>query len=361
MYTGTRSWIRVLACASAGVAAALSWSQSLIWLGTLGGDYSAATAVSADGKVVVGVAKNTAGQERAFRWTESDGMKDLGTFGGSDSTASDISANGKFVVGGAMNTAGQSRAFLWTESTGMQDLGTLRGYNNSHATSISEDGKVVIGFVLESTLSDDGKARAFRWTQASGMQDLGVLPEYEKKILAFDVSADGKVVVGYAEDEYGIQHAFRWTEANKLQDLEWTEEGDPSAAYGISEDGKIVVGTAEVEEDEHLHAIRWTQSSGMQDLGKLRGFNTFLRRISADGKVGVGFGMNDEGELRAIRWTQAGGIEDLNVAYASLLKDGSRLESGTGISSNGRYIVGEGYNAATKRKEAYLLDTRGKR
>jgi probable HAF family extracellular repeat protein len=55
--------------------ATVAWSQSLTWLGTLGGDWSEAFGVSADGSVVVGVAQNAAGYDRAFRWTAEGGWK----------------------------------------------------------------------------------------------------------------------------------------------------------------------------------------------------------------------------------------------------------------------------------------------
>jgi hypothetical protein len=50
-------------------------------------------------------------------------------------------------------------------------------------------------------------------------------------------------------------------------------------------------------------------------------------------------------------------MEDLNITFASLLADGSVLGWATAISPDGRYIVGTGWNAATKRTEAFLLDT----
>ena len=241
--------------------ATVAWSQSLTWLGVLpGGDWSWAYGVSADGSVVVGWARNAAGQLRAFRWTASGGMQDLGTLGGVWSNAWDVSADGAVVVGRAENAAGQLRAFRWTASGGMQDLGTLGG-NTSEA---------------------------------------------------YGVSADGAVVVGWADNAAG-----------------------------------------------QLRAFRWTASGGMQDLGTLGGVRSWAYGVSADGAVVVGEAQNAAGDYRAFRWTVGGGMEDLNLTYASLLTNGSELWTASAISPDGRYIVGYGYNAATGRDEAFLLDTQG--
>jgi len=238
--------------------ATVAWSQSLTWLGTLGGGGSGAFGVSADGSVVVGEAINAAGQSRAFRWTASGGMQDLGTLGGGRSEASGVSADGAVVVGYAYNAAGQWRAFRWTASGGMQDLGTLDGYGSD----------------------------------------------------AYGVSADGSVVVGWARNAAGQDRAFRW-QNGVMQDL-GTLGGCCSAAYGVSADGTVVVGRA------------W----------------------------------NAAGQWRAFRWTVDGGMEDLNTTYASWLTNGSVLYEARAISPNGHYIVGQGYNAATGRYEAFLLGTR---
>lgn len=88
-----------------GLAATASWSQSLTWLGTLGGSGSFAYGVSADGRVIVGVSGNASGYLRAFRWTRAMGMQDLGTLGGTDSWAYGVSADGRVIVGGAYTPA----------------------------------------------------------------------------------------------------------------------------------------------------------------------------------------------------------------------------------------------------------------
>jgi probable HAF family extracellular repeat protein len=278
-------------------AAQPSLAQRLIWLGTLpGGSESAATGVSADGSVVVGWAQDTAGKARAFRWTAAGGMEDLGTLGGDESGAAGVSADGSVVVGVAYNAAGDRRAFRWTEAGGMQDLGTLPGGGWSEAYGVSADGSVVVGI--------SGR-RAFRWTAAGGMQDLGTLG------------------------------------------------GSGSAAYGVSADGSVVVGIS------GRRAFRWTAAGGMQDLGTLGGSGSVAYGVSAGGSVVVGSAQNAAGQWRAFRWTAAGGMEDLNITYAHLLTNGSVLEGASAISPNGRYIMGGGYNAATGRGEAFLLDTQG--
>ena len=173
-------------------------------LGTLGGDGSVATAVSADGSVVVGQADNAAGQPRAFRWTAQTGMQDLGTLGGESSYAWAVSADGSVVVGVITIVAGQGHAFRWTAQTGMQDLGTLGGESSS-ATAVSADGRVVVGLAANAA----GKTRAFRWTAQTGMQDLNqvcanLLSKGWVLKVANDISPDGRYIVGDGYNEATI-------------------------------------------------------------------------------------------------------------------------------------------------------------
>jgi probable HAF family extracellular repeat protein len=124
----------------------LSTPAVFIPLGFLpGGTASEAYAVSHDGSVVVGRARNSAGQWRAVRWSLSDGqilqILDLGTLGGSESEAYGISADGSVVVGSAINAAGHWRAFRWTASGGMQDLGHAGRRYKSVAYGVSADGE----------------------------------------------------------------------------------------------------------------------------------------------------------------------------------------------------------------------------
>jgi len=144
-----------------------------------------------------------------------------------------------------------------------------------------------------------------------------------------------------------------------MQDL-GTLGGDWSWAYGVSADGAVVVGWAENAAGQR-RAFRWTASGGMQDLGTLGGNTSGAHGVSADGAVVVGEAQNAAGQWRAFRWTASGGIEDLNLTYVYVLScsvtPGSVLIAAHAVSSDGRYIVGWGRNAATGRYEAFLLDT----
>jgi probable HAF family extracellular repeat protein len=95
----------------------------------------------------------------------------------------------------------------------------------------------------------------------------------------------------------------------------------------------------------------------MQDLGTLGGHESWAYAVSADGAVVVGWSYDTDWRQCAFRWTASGGMEDLNRTYASLLTNGSWLLEARAISPDGRYIVGWGDNAATGRREAFLLDT----
>jgi probable HAF family extracellular repeat protein len=303
----------------------------------------------------------------------------LGSLGGlgTDSVAFDVSADGSVVVG---YSAG--RAFRWTVQGGMQNLGAPPPFSNSRATAVSADGSVVVGSGEDSPGYGANRI-AFRWTAASGLQLF--LPWSNRYSTANDVSANGAVIVGVAENDQEVQQAFRWSASTGLQWLnlngwQW------SAANAISPDGRIVAGGASV--NGSLHALRWVEGTPQQlwtegiahsvsadgniVVGELRlsshavacrWVNGVLQTLDTPRTRSVAYGVSADGSVvvgesndRAFLWTPQTGLQYLDELYANLLGGGSSLWAAYAISPNGRYIVGYGWNMASFRFEAFLLD-----
>lgn len=266
---------------------AFRWTATsgMVDLGTLdGGDYSLASSISANGGVVVGqsITRTTSMEWHAFRWTPAEGMTDLGTLGTGYSTASAVSADGRVVVGNVGN-----HAFRWTVSDGMVDLGA----GTARAVGVSADGSVVIG----DAFSNNGVRSAFRWTQNGGITNLDTLGSRDSYTVG--LSADGSVVIGDSITQNGsVYHAFRWTQQSGMTDL-GDLGGEGSSARAVSADGRVVVGTAWTTGNRDLRAFRWTQATGMQSIEDwLRANGVAVARemtynavaTSSDGSVVVG-------------------------------------------------------------------------
>jgi probable HAF family extracellular repeat protein len=232
-------------------AAAAGQSYSVTDLGTLGGASSGALAINDVGQIA-GISSLSDGDDRAFVWSKTQGMKDLGLLHAGDltSTASGINDAGQ-VVG----TSG-GYAFLWTKSGGMQDLGNLGG------TGVNAYGINSLGDVVgDSYLSDGSQQHAFLWTQASGMQDLGTLGGIASVAYAIN---DSEEIVGFSFLSDNVtEHAFLWTAADGMQDL-GTLGGQSSVAYGINLLGEVV-GIADNTSTSSV-AFTWTQAGGMRPM-----------------------------------------------------------------------------------------------
>jgi len=348
--------IRLDALLSASVLSLMAtagWSQTLIWLGTLGGNSSTAYDVSNDG-VVVGQAANSAGQGRAFRW-QNGVMTDLGTLGGANSGAYAVTPDGRIVVGYAQNRQGRDRAFRWTLGVGMADLGTLGGNTGSSAYAVSDNGNTVVGGSDVST----GRPviKPFIW-ENNQMTRLDIGDLFTR---AFGVSGLGDLVaISSLSDFLPSREAFVWNrQSNSAIQLPHLPGAGESQAYAISNSGTTVVGAS--YDASGSHAVRWDRSGSqflVTALDPQRNIPSSAQGVSQNGGIIVGAFSDSQNRSYAFRWLRTRHlIENLNTEYASLLRDGSILRVATSVSPNGRYIVGWGYNARTRRNEAFLLDT----
>jgi probable HAF family extracellular repeat protein len=207
--------------------------------------HSSAQGVSADGSVVVGysASANSLNQPwqggplqndafsgfEAFVWTETAGMIGLGDLPGGyfDSSASAVSANGQVIVGTGTSAAG-AEAFRWTSQTGMTGLGYLNSQApGSAALSASGDGSIIVGqSILRRELASEPIGgivpiyndiyAAFIWDAQHGMRNLQsvLATDYGldltgwKLTSAVDISDDGLVIAGNGINPLGQEEGW---------------------------------------------------------------------------------------------------------------------------------------------------------
>jgi probable HAF family extracellular repeat protein len=147
-------------------------------------------------------------------------------------------------------------------------------------------------------------------------------------------------------------HAFRWT-SQGLTDLGDLPGGEVSAyALAVSGNGQVVVGHSSSGNNSapyYHEAFRWTAQTGMIGLGDLPGgvFHSLAWGTNFDGSVVVGESSTNLAGGGAFLWTPDRGLRQL----AAVLRDDCgldlgawRLDSATGISADGRIVVGNGIN-----------------
>ena len=270
-------------------------------LGTLGGTFSAAAAISANG-YVVGWSTIATGEYHAFFW---DGaMHDLGTLGGQNSSAFDVNGSGH-VVGYAQAADGSSHAFEW-DGTVMTDLGGLGG-TGSLARFIGQSG-------LIAGTSDNvmGSNRSVVWRRGV-IQDLGTLnpgpgPFYDFNSFPVAMNASGDVtgVACTGGGPYCFPHGYLW-DGVTMHDM-GTMGGDESYPTAINARGDVVGKTSTPTEvtctepaGEMCHAFLWDGS--FHDLGTpFGGFASSALDINNRGDV-VGYSRTDD-FIRGVLWSK---------------------------------------------------------
>ena len=341
-------------------------AQSLTWLGTLGGAVSTAYSVSDDGSVVVGESDNLLENSRAFIWTAANGIQPLNTLQNINSWASHITPDGNIVVGSANVGAFNYQAMKWTSNGGVEFLGTLGGSgstNNSEGTFCLPDGSIVVG--AAATASNNH--HAFKWTSSNGMEDLGTFNNVNNYVSkANSISDDGSLIVGYSEYNSGYYRPCYWLNStiNELLTSMATsiELGEARSTSGNGNNICGWIDDSTTFSDEHAYLWRGNPSFGGVDIGLLPG-------VALGQGTSVAFDVNDNREVvgtatdtlyedNAFYWYE-GVIQNLNLTYPGIIPFGSKLITANAISNNGRYIVGQGFNGTTFRREAFLLDRGG--
>jgi len=135
------------------------------------------------------------------------------------------------------------------------------------------------------------------------------------------------------------------------------EDQFESRATAVSADGQVVVGCAYYTGG--FLAFRWTQSGGMSPLGDLPGgiLHSEAKAVSADGAVVVGFGHTANGQEPFI-WDAVNGMRNLRdvlVNQYGLDLSCWTLKEATGVSADGRTMVGNGVHAGFGNSEGWIF------
>jgi probable HAF family extracellular repeat protein len=273
---------------TSGNARAFRWrlNDGMTSLSEYAGLQTYAYGVSADGASVVGVARASSGITYALHWNASGEVHTLEAPSGVVQThASGVSADGSRVVGYARNSEGVARAFHWTQDDGMQLLGAPDA-EDTYAFGISGDGTSVVGSVF---FSPDLQ-KAFRWSLSGAAAGLGAAGASWGE--AYAASWDGSLIVGAVHMD-GHLKACYWTADGQIQVLD--TPGHDSVAYDVSADGQVIVG------ERDGRAFAWTPTYGILDLSAVYinllppgSMLTKATAVSLNGRFVVGQGYNSQ-------------------------------------------------------------------
>ncbi len=335
-----------LAVSDTGVAVGYSGNKAFRWtqadgmvdLGTLGGN-SLASAVNDRGTVTVGASMTADVAQHAFAWTEAAGMVDLGTLGAisAGSYATGVNDRG-VVVGFSWHKLSEdpfadlvTRGFVWTPATGMVDIGSFGG--DTYPNAINNRG-LVVG---TSYTAGNATSRPFAWTRDGGLIDLGSLGGFFGEALAV---SDSGVVVGYSYTAGDVAHShpFAWTEERGLIDLGTLGSGTSGSATAVNDHG-VVVGYTSTVGNGTLRAFRWTAARGMSDLEPFDGPESYATGVNNDGLVVGNHVLTDGTGLLGFAWTREDGMVDLDPL-------GGQYSQIVSVASNG-LVLGFSYGGAS--------------
>jgi probable HAF family extracellular repeat protein len=300
--------------------------------------------VNANGSVVIGTHRGPGG---GFYWMPTTGDISVGGV-----EAGGVSLDGRTIVGTALDPQRKQQAAIWVRGTEWRLLGSVvpnaascdalisSGYD------VSADGKVVVGLAWDGC----NFARAFRWEESTGMVDLGSTVS-GRSSRANSVSGNGKVVIGWQEHAQGHRMGARWVDGRQTVFTGPGPAGSVGEAFAANTDGTIIVGGAcRFGDGTDQSAWKWTPAGGMVCLPPPRlrlplGSQGFAFSTSEDGRVIVGaqgFGLEREsviwidGEPFYLKdYLRTHGVPN---AFEDWVNTGAALS----VSRDGRILVGFG-------------------
>jgi len=298
---------------------------------------SGASAVSNDGRVIVGSSQWNAGNglitSIAVRWK--DGR--LEQIGASGSGATAVSSDGSVVLLSA------ATPLVWRSSQ-PNIFQTLRVPSPiDSASGLSGDGTIVVGTVNVGT-GPDAQTRACFWQlfpDGNLFESNMTVPSLDA-VAGYGASADGVLLVGEMNtDETGGGSAFVWNRiTGALRRLPPSRPGTGATAYAVNESGTMAVGSDGSPLLWNLQNLMNAESPTPEVLDPLGLVAGPAFALNDDGSVVVG------GDGSAFVWRRGIGMRLLEDALAeagiAVQPQWLFLSGAVGVSGNGRIMVGNG-------------------
>jgi uncharacterized membrane protein len=289
-----------------------------------------------------------------YRWTRSTGFQGLPLLAGTstlDCVIKAVSGDGATEGGycdvfGTGATTATPVPVRWTGTSAPVNLGlpatppTFSG----EVLAMNNNGTMLTGWVnLGSSSSVPGL-----WRTGQPAAALGILSG-ATGAQGFAISDDGTVVAGLVilggTPEYPIQASFRWTSAGMVQIPFLMPGGTTSSgAKGMTPDGVQIVGQGDTNNQSQFDAYLYNSNTkAIVPLIAPGATYAFGSVISADGTT-IG-GVGDNGV-----WLSTNGATPVLLAttLANLGVDltGIQLDAITGISSDGKVVVGSSFDGS---------------
>jgi probable HAF family extracellular repeat protein len=250
-------------------------------------------------------------------WTLEGGVHSLELGSGfEEASVVDVSADGS-VMGGFTRPGAEFEPFL------VRGAELVRLPTGASFVGLSADGSAVAA---------THQSRAVRWTEATGAVELW---EGEQQSAATGISDDGRVVIGDVRTERGSR-AFRWDEGSGAVLLD-VPEGALSRALASNSDGSVVIGETNLDS---VRRITFWSDSGVETLDELPdSVGDQAVALSSDGEVFAG-----SSAAQAILWSRDGGLRSVREALEALGVDlsGWSLDSVVDMSGDATVLIGRG-------------------
>lgn len=311
-------------------------------LGTLeNDDYSVVTNVSHDGSVLIGTSVNsssTTSSTHAVRIVDGGPMQFIANPGGGSGACNPLAVDSA----GNVLLSCDTGVFLYSAGGVATPVNWPTG---GSVYDLSLDGKVLVG------TASDGKA--VRHANGVATSYGPFLPSGDTRLYA--TNSDGSIAVG-AHHGPGVTGngyvAIRWTGSTGLTSLTALSSWIYTSATDVSTDGKVIVGWASAESEVLAGqiAVKWSGGSLTPTaLGPAAGQAGALG-VNKDGSVIVGY---QGGTTEATFWDSAGphALKSLLGATPDLTSDW-KLDSANAVSDDGKFVVG--YGTHQNHREAWV-------